>query len=415
MSEPILVVTDLAKSFRTYQRERHRFMGWLGINGHAPVENWVLRDICFQLAPGETVGIIGENGAGKSTLLKLITGTLRADCGSILVRGRISAILELGMGFNIALTGRRNAYHAAGLMGLSKRQTLEILPEICEFSELGAYFDQPVRTYSSGMQMRLAFSVATAMRPDILIVDEALSVGDAYFQHKCMQRIRFFKEAGTTLLFVSHSPDAVRMLCSRGLLLQEGRLIMDADAASVIDFYRASTVRKCEQNAPGEEGSCLEEGPPGMPNRQKKTVLARDTVEELEVSLLYRGEAVRSCDNVTIRVTMRFTRSYSDPHVGIGLRNRLGIIIYEANTYTLGCSSRPVAAGEKFTVEFSFQCCLFPDTYELMIGVADTGYGRDAFEQSLFFDQSYLIFEILHGPDTGWSGLWNIRPETTLS
>ena len=414
MSETVLEVTDLGKCFFSYLRERHRFMAWAGIHRHPPAGHWALKGVNFRLAPGETVGVIGENAAGKSTLLKLITGTLRPTRGTIRANGRISAILELGMGFNPEFTGRRNAFHAAALLGLSRPALNAALPEICEFSELGAYFDQPVRTYSSGMQMRLAFAVATARQPDILIVDEALSVGDAYFQHKCMQRIRAFKEAGTTLLFVSHSQEAVRMLCSRGMLLEEGRLVMDADAPSVIDFYRASTIRKCEQNAPGESGSQINKMLPGSPGARTKTVLSRETVQALDVQMDSPGEGIRSGDEVVVRVQARFTQGYRDPHVGIGLRNRLGVIIYEANTYTLGCDSRPVNAGEPLTAVFTFQCGLYPDTYELMLGLADTGYGRDNFERSLFFDPSYLIFEVLPGPDAGWSGLCNIRPRVEM-
>ena len=410
MSGHVLEVTDLGKCFFSYPRERHRFLAWMGVNRHAPSEHWAVKNVSFRLVPGETVGVIGENAAGKSTLLKLITGTLRPTRGEIRADGRIAAILELGMGFNPEFTGRRNAYHAAGLLGLSRRELNAALPEICDFSELGTYFDQPVRTYSSGMQMRLAFAVATVRRPDILIVDEALSVGDAYFQHKCMQRIRAFKEAGTTLLFVSHSQEAVRMLCSRGMLLQDGELVMDADAASVIDFYRASMVRKCEKNAPGETGSQIAGMLPGMPGRSTKTVLSRDSVETLNVEMDSPGGEIHSGDAVTIRVRASFTQHYPDPHVGIGLRNRLGVVIYEANTYTLGCPARPVRAGETLTAEFTFQCDLYPDTYELMLGVADSGYGRDAFEHALFFDPSYLIFEVLPGPEHGWSGLCNIRP-----
>ena len=414
MSQPVLEVKELGKCFFSFSRERHRFMSWIGINRHAPAEHWALADVSFRIAPGETVGVIGENAAGKSTLLKLITGTLRPTRGRICARGNIAAILELGMGFNPEFTGRRNAYHAAGLLGLSRSESIGALPGICEFSELGAYFDQPVRTYSSGMQMRLAFAVATARRPDILIVDEALSVGDAYFQHKCMQRIRSFKEAGTTLLFVSHSQEVVRMLCSRGMLLQAGRLVMDADMASVIDYYRASMVKKCEQNEPNDPGSRMDGMIPGLPGRRQKTVLSRDTVEKLDVQLISSTGGIRSGDEVTIRIRASFTQDYSDPHVGIGLRNRLGIIIYEANTYTLGCPGRPVAAFEGLTAEFTFRCDLYPDTYELMLGVADSGYGRDAFERSLFFDQSYLVFEVSSGPDSGWSGLCNIHPRVSL-
>ena len=415
MSKDVLRVENLSKCFFSYHRERHRFMSWFGIRGRAPSGHLALDNISFSLSPGETVGVIGENGAGKSTLLKLITGTLCPTQGEIRTRGRISAILELGMGFNPEFTGERNARHAAGLLGMTRRDLDRAIPEIRDFSELGDYFDRPVRTYSSGMQMRLAFSVATALRPDILIVDEALSVGDAYFQHKCMQRIRSYREAGTALLFVSHSQDAVRMLCSRGLLLQEGKLIMDADTASVIDFYRADTVRKCEQNDPGEAGSTLDQVPLSMPGRTTKSVLSRDTLEDLDVALDFEGPDLSSGDTLTIRVSARFSRDYADPHIGIGLRNRLGMVVYEANTYTLGCPAKPVRAGEAFTAAFTFQCDLFPDTYELMLGLADSGYGRGDFERSLFFDMSYLVFEVNPGPDAGWNGLYNIRPTVVRS
>jgi lipopolysaccharide transport system ATP-binding protein len=414
MIESILEIKNLGKCFRSYQRERHRFMSWIGLTQQAATEHWALQDINFSLRPGETVGIIGQNGAGKSTLLKLITGTLRPSRGNIRTHGRISAILELGMGFNPEFTGRRNAFHAAGLLGFSRQELQKILPDIQEFSEIGDYFDRPVRTYSSGMQMRLAFSVVTARRPDILIVDEALSVGDGYFQHKCMQRIRSFKEAGTTLLFVSHSPDAIRMLCSRGLLLENGKLIMDADAASVIDFYRASLVKRCEHNTPNEDGSELQEMLPALQGRKNKTVLVRGSAVEVDVKLLTQGPTIRSGDQLTIQVIVSFKQDFEDPHVGMGLRNRLGVIIYEANTYTLGRSTRPVHPGQTLRVNFTFPCNLFPGTYELMLGVADGGYDRDAFERSLFFDQSYLIFEVLMGEETGWSGLWNVQPQVTV-
>jgi len=414
MSKPVLEVAGLGKCFFSYLRERYRFMAWMGLHRRAPAEHWALRDVSFRLEPGETVGVIGENAAGKSTLLKLITGTLRPTRGHIRVNGRISAILELGMGFNPEFTGRRNARHAAALLGLSRRELDGALPEICAFSELDAYFDQPVRTYSSGMQMRLAFAVATAARPDILIVDEALSVGDAYFQHKCMQRIRSFRDAGTALLFVSHAQDAVRMLCTRGLLLQAGELIMDADTASVIDYYRAAMVKKCEMNAPGESGSQIKGMARDRPGRRSKTVLSRDAVQSLDVELIHPGAHILSGDDVTIRIRASFSKNYPDPHVGIGLRNRLGVVIYEANTYTLGCASRPVRADEVLVATFTFRCDLYPDTYELMLGVADTAYGRDAFQRSLFFDQSYLVFEVLAGPETGWSGLCNIRARASM-
>jgi lipopolysaccharide transport system ATP-binding protein len=183
------------------------------------------------------VGIIGQNGAGKSTVLKMVTGTTRPTEGQIAVHGRVSALLELGLGMNPELTGRENAIHAAGLMGIPQNTIKQLLPTIEAFAEIGEYFDQPMRTYSSGMQMRVAFSVATAARPDILIVDEALAVGDAYFVHKCFQRIREFREAGTTLLMVSHDPTAVQTLCDRAILLDAGRMVLDGNPQDVSDYY----------------------------------------------------------------------------------------------------------------------------------------------------------------------------------
>jgi lipopolysaccharide transport system ATP-binding protein len=212
VSGAVLQIDNLGKAFREYRMEWQRMLSWFGARPVAASEFWVLRGVGFQVEAGECVGIVGQNGAGKSTLLKLVTGTLRPTEGTVRVAGRIAAILELGMGFNPDLTGRDNARYTAGLMGMSPHQIDAIIPAVEEFAEIGEYFDQPLRTYSSGMQMRVAFSVVTAIRPEILIIDEALSVGDAYFSHKSMARIRRFREEGTTLLFVSHDPGAIQSL-----------------------------------------------------------------------------------------------------------------------------------------------------------------------------------------------------------
>ncbi|MEO7495508.1 MAG: ABC transporter ATP-binding protein, partial [Massilia sp.] len=200
-----ITVSQLGKAYKLYPSRWSRLAEWmLPFRGRRHELKWVLRDINFSLAPGEAVGIIGINGAGKSTLLKLITGTAQASCGSVAIGGRVAALLELGMGFHPEFTGRQNAYLAGQLIGLTSAEIDTLMPHIEQFADIGDYIDQPVRVYSSGMQMRLAFSVATARRPDVLIVDEALSVGDAFFQHKSFERIRQFRELGTTLLIVSH-------------------------------------------------------------------------------------------------------------------------------------------------------------------------------------------------------------------
>ena len=213
-----LVVSHVGKAYKRYAGKWARMREWL--TGKPQYEQtWVLRDIDFAVSPGEAVGIVGVNGAGKSTLLKIITGTTQPTNGSVHIEGRVAALLELGMGFHPDFTGRQNVFMAGQLLGLQGDEIAACLPAIEAFAEIGDYIDRPVRTYSSGMQMRLAFSVATAVRPAVLIVDEALSVGDAYFQHKSFNKIREFREQGTTLLIVSHDRGAIQSLCDRAILL----------------------------------------------------------------------------------------------------------------------------------------------------------------------------------------------------
>ncbi len=200
---------------------------------------WVMQDVSFTVNAGEAVGIIGINGAGKSTLLKMITGTTEPTTGSVKVTGRVAALLELGMGFHPDFTGRQNVFMAGQLLGYSVEEIRALMPEITAFAEVGDYIDQPVRVYSSGMQMRLAFSLATARRPDVLIVDEALSVGDTYFQHKSFDRIRELRKQGTTLLIVSHDKSAIQSVCDRAILINEGKLSMEGEPEAVMDYYNA--------------------------------------------------------------------------------------------------------------------------------------------------------------------------------
>ena len=227
MSDVRLHLRDVGKAYREWGSEWRRFASWFGMHPKPESEDWVLRHVSFEVRAGEAIGIVGQNGAGKSTLLKIVTGTLRPSEGVVATAGTIAAILELGMGFNPDLTGRENVLHSAALMGHPNDKVLAAMPEIEAFAEIGEYFDHPVRTYSSGMQVRVAFAVATAFRPDVLIVDEALSVGDAYFQHKSFDRIRQFQKQGTALLLVSHDAAAIQSLCSRAILLERGHVLRD--------------------------------------------------------------------------------------------------------------------------------------------------------------------------------------------
>ncbi|MDO9164202.1 MAG: ATP-binding cassette domain-containing protein [Methylococcaceae bacterium] len=238
-------ITNLGKAYKQYPTRWSRLVEWF-VPFSKPQHQlkWVLQDINFTVNPGEAVGIIGINGAGKSTLLKMIVGTTQPTTGSINITGRVAALLELGMGFHPDFTGRQNTYLAGQLLGMSVEEITSLMPEIEAFAEIGDYMDQPVRVYSSGMQMRVAFSIATARRPDVLIVDEALSVGDTYFQHKSFDRIREFRKQGTTLLIVSHDKSAIQSICDRAILLNEGKLAMQGQPEAVMDYYNAMIAHK---------------------------------------------------------------------------------------------------------------------------------------------------------------------------
>src|ERR1044071_9064046 len=234
-----LGVENVSKQYRIYDRPADRLKESLTrgrLRRHR--EFWALRDVSFEIEAGTTVGIIGQNGCGKSTLLQIIAGTLTPTHGTVKYEGRISALLELGAGFDAEFTGVENVYMSASLMGLSRRETARIFPNIERFAEIGQLIYQPVKTYSSGMYIRLAFAIAASVEPDILIIDEALAVGDAVFQHRCLRRIKELHDRGTTVLFVSHDAAAIRALCSRAILMNQGRIVSQGEPADVLNQYQ---------------------------------------------------------------------------------------------------------------------------------------------------------------------------------
>ncbi|MFT4197638.1 MAG: ABC transporter ATP-binding protein [Pseudoxanthomonas sp.] len=359
MSGELLRVDGLGKAFREYGSELGRFATWLGLRIRPREETWVLRGISFALGRGEAIGIVGQNGAGKSTLLKLITGTLRPSEGSVAVGGRIAAILELGMGFNPDLSGRQNVYHSAGLMGLSLQDIDGAIAGIEEFAEIGEYFDQPVRTYSSGMQMRVAFSVATAFQPDILIVDEALSVGDAYFQHKCFERIRQFRERGTSLLIVSHDKSAVQSLCSRAILLERGELLKDGEPEEVMDFYNALIAEK--------ENSAIRTS--RRDDGRVQTVSGTGEAVVEDIALLdadgERLEFVGVGQPVCLRVRVRAESAIPRLVLGYMLKDRLGQVVFGTNTHHTGQILDDVSGGQRLEFRIRFRMDLGPGSYSV--------------------------------------------------
>lgn len=369
----LLSVQNLGKAYRSYHSEWQRFASWFGIKSRPREEHWVLRHVSFEIRPGEAIGIMGQNGAGKSTLLKMIAGTLQPTEGSVHINGRIAAILELGMGFNPELTGRQNVLHSAGLMGYGHDQIMQAMPDIEAFAEIGEYFDQPVRAYSSGMQVRVAFAVATAFRPEILIVDEALSVGDSYFQHKSFERIRQFQEQGTTLLIVTHDPSSILTLCDRTLLLENGTVIKDGPPQEVIDLYNAIIAEKENSTVQVKR---LDDG-------SAQTVSGSGEAKITEVSLrnsnhepmeyIAVGEPVTLCVNVTIE------QDIPELVLGYLIKDRLGRQVYGTNTHHLKQTQHNLNAGETLQYRFSFPMALGLGSYSVTVALhtADTHLERN--------------------------------------
>lgn len=405
-------VKNLGKAYKRYSSQWARLAEWIapGEKKHHDLK-WVLQDIDIDIKPGESVGLIGVNGAGKSTLLKLITGTSQPTVGSVSTQGRIAALLELGMGFHPDFTGRQNVLMSGQLIGMTAGEIIALMPEIEAFADIGEYIDQPVRVYSSGMQVRLAFSVATAMRPDILIVDEALAVGDVFFQQKCYERIRGFCESGTTLLFVSHSMGTVYSLCDRAILLAEGRVALDASPREVIDLYNAQLLqRQAKGSAKVTVIDSDEAGNVGS--------FSSDGVAICVVELFKDGEsvsAVASESLVTVKIRVRFNHDYRDPHIGFQIRNARGEAAFMTNTYCMNRTIGAVRRGEEIVAEFAFHIGLAEGEYTITSGVAEGGAGEGEFNQTLARSQDARAFTIVRNMDAIlWSGFYNLNPTCTL-
>lgn len=237
MARTVIDVEDLSKRFGMYSSPAGRLIEILSPFRHDRNKFWALKDVTFQVKEGKALGVIGRNGSGKSTLLQVLCGVLRATSGRVSVSGRVSALLELGAGFHAEFKGRDNVYMNGAIMGLSRREMDERFQAIADFAEIGDFMEQPMKTYSSGMFVRLAFACAVNIAPDILVVDEALAVGDAYFQQKCMRKIMEFRDSGGTMLIASHDMGTINKLCDSAILLDKGTVIASGDPAKVTDAY----------------------------------------------------------------------------------------------------------------------------------------------------------------------------------
>ncbi len=395
----ILRVTDVGKAYRTYRSEWQRVAQWLRFAVSPKETNWVLRHVNFSISAGEAIGIVGQNGAGKSTLLKLVTGTSIPTEGHIDKQGRVSAILELGMGFNHELTARQNVRHAAGLIGLSGERIEQLMPEIEDYCEIGKYFDQPMRTYSSGMQMRVAFSLATAERPDILIVDEALSVGDSYFQHKSFARIREFRAAGTSLLIVSHDRTAIQSLCDRALLLEEGAVIKDGDPESVFDFYNAIIA---ERESTTIEATQLESG-----KTQTRSGTGEATVSTISL-LDDTGQAIEIVEvgqTIQLLIDVEVNDDLDSLVLGYSIKDRLGQTIFGTNTWHTEQVIEAAKAGAKLRYRVNFEANFGIGSYSVQTALVD----RDTHLTANYeWKDRSMMFNVINNTGQVFEGcMWN--------
>lgn len=387
MSEPIITVHQVAKKYAVYGNPVDRLKEMV-LRRPFHHEFWALRDISFQVHRGQTFGIIGANGSGKSTLLQILAGVMQPTRGRVSVGGRVAALLELGAGFNPEFNGRENVLLNGMILGLSEAEVRRRFDSIVAFADIGDFIDEPVKTYSSGMYVRLAFATAIHVDPDILIVDEALSVGDAYFQQRCMLRIAELKRQGMTLLFVSHDPNAVKLLCDTVILLEQGTVVEKGPADQVVSTYyrRMLTHRPVSAQAP-LAGATKRAADPG--DRQLETPMpveqslpnAQDRFGDGSAELLgvgiYDQDRRRTTELVQgtplrVRLSARFRAHVEQPNFGVVLKNWLGVAMIGTNTIDEGVMMPAALPQQVRTVELCFQMPrLLPGDYALTIAVTN--------------------------------------------
>ena len=386
---PVIRVRDVTKRYRLYKRQRDRLWESLGLDFKKNYkEKHALNGVSFEVKRGETVGIIGTNGSGKSTMLKLITGVLTPTAGHIEVDGRISALLELGAGFNMEYTGIENIYLHGTMIGFSKEEIDQRLQSIIDFADIGDYVNQPVKSYSSGMFVRLAFAVAINIDPEILIVDEALSVGDVFFQSKCYRKFEEFKREGKTILFVSHDLSAISRYCDRAILLNQGDKVYEGTPKEAIDiykkvlvdqFHRGSGTADASQDpgrdsAPGESGKKLWRD--HFPVNPSLVEYGEKNAEIIDYGLfdekgLPTSNFIKGSE-FTVKMRIRARETVLEPIFAFTIKNLKGIEICGTNTTMEKIPVRTMNDGDEHTVSFTQKIDLQGGEYLLSLGC--TGY-----------------------------------------
>lgn len=405
MSGPLAIqLRHVSKKYPIYRRPSDKLLEILTLRRKRfHREFWALRDIDLEVERGTTLGVVGQNGSGKSTLLQILAGILRQTRGDVVVRGTAAALLELGAGFNPEFTGRENVFMNGAIMGLTRREMDRRLGDILDFAEIGQFVDQPVKTYSSGMFMRLAFAVAIHVDPEILLIDEALAVGDLVFQHRCVNRMRKLRREGKTIVFVTHDLQAVTSFCDRAILLDGGRKLSDGSPEEVVRAYQALIFER-ERKAAGEPAMAAAPTDESLPvvrtipyihNRYGEGGARIIGIILLSESGQALNEA-RADEPVHLLISARFERPTRSPIIGFTVRDRLGVEVTSSNSSYEDLQLPDASAGDVFTVSFRIQTPnLRPGSYSISPAVSRGNIWEHTVED--WIDNAY-IFNLL---DTG--------------
>lgn len=433
MSDNIAIrVQNLSKCYPIFDKPRDRLKQMIlpklqALSGRESRKYYrefqALNDISFEVKKGETVGIVGRNGSGKSTLLQIICGTLSPTTGSVLTNGRIAALLELGSGFNAEFTGYENVYMNGALLGLSEDEITTRLDEITSFADIGDFINRPVKTYSSGMTMRLALAVAVNVAPEILIVDEALAVGDAAFQRKCMRKISELSEAGVTFLFVSHDTETVRKICSEALYLAKGSAIEFGAAKQVCITYerdlfgafKTSETRRTEEGVGAIQEKTAILDTDLLQTNEKTYGDGRALITDIFITNRDRQPTNILVPNAHYIISYRavFLSPVECPIFGIMITNREGICIFGVNTQHLSVSKRHFEEGNAINIQYHITNHLGPGVFYLTCGV----HATDSIEGLIYLQRrmDVLIFKVTSDDTSRLAGLANLNPKIEIT
>ncbi len=448
--ESAINVSHVSKCYNIYERPRDRLLQMLH-RGRKTLyrEFWALNDVSFTVAPGETVGIVGRNGSGKSTLLQIIAGTLTPTKGDVITNGRVAALLELGSGFNTEFSGRENVYLNGSLLGLTKEEIDSRFDSIAAFADIGRFIDQPVKTYSSGMIVRLAFAVQAQIDPAILIVDEALAVGDAKFQAKCFDRLRQLKDNGTSILLVTHSSEQVVMHCSRAILLDAGQKVFEGQPRETVNRYldllfgrerkavavtqtdndenHESVAEQAIQTRGASEPTPYATPATGKMSEAVQLVFDRDAfvtrpsynpyeyrwgdgaASITDFLVMSEGipypNAIATTASVELQIAFTINAPIMRPILGVTIKTKEGVTVYGSNSELLQCDGFETMceAGSRWVARVKFDCHLGPGDYFVSLGVA-TRHG----EEIVPHDRRYDAIHLVVATDSRFFGLSNL-------